>query len=819
MSSKTDRRIGRPRKVGAFATTFLVVLTVWAPSGTAAQQGPGATTVDSVVVEGNRRVEARAITALFGVQEGQSITYRDIQRGIKALVETGQFRDVVVRARGSDATAPVTLVVEVEEQDVVRSIVMNGLESVSAGQVRDTTGLRTGAPLDRQRILDAKAFIRSELSERGIPFAQIEDRVEPVAGGPGEVDIIFDVTEGHRVTVADVRFEGNERLSDGELTGAMSTRPEGFWWFRSGQYDEVELQTDLEERLPSLYRSRGFLDFQVLSDTLVVDPETGKARLEVMIEEGPQYHLGSFEVDGNSRFATEEIRSFFRSEEGGVFQSLGIGGGDGNLTGEVFDAEEFNAAMQQLMEAYRNEGYLYVEVNPVLQRNPAGEDGVATVDASWEIREGEPAIVNRVGITGNEYTYEWVIRNQLSILPGDVYSQDRLIRSYQSISSLGFFEEPLPFPDIQPLENGDVDIMFNVQEKQTGSVNFGTSVGGGVGLSGFIGYEQPNLFGQAKSGSLRWDFGRYLNSFEMSYSDPALFQSRVSGSLSLFNSRDRFFQFSTGRRRRIGTNVSIGFPWPDSRDSRVSVGYGISRTKYELFSDVDDTSLFGLPPGVQSQLTLGVTRQTLDHPLFPTVGSRQNVNVELNGGVLGGDGDFTRILADGTWWVPAGRIGGDQTPNSGIRLALGLTLRGGAVLGNADAFPFDRFWMGGVQFGENLRGYPETAITPVGYVPEGARGVQDIERLGNAFFSLTAEYAVRLSGQVGLGAFFDAGNVWRSPGEIDPTRMFRGAGFGMQIVTPFGPIGLDYAYGFDRATPSGAPDPGWQFHFRMGPGF
>jgi len=767
--------------------------------------------VDSVVVEGNRRVQAQAISALFGIQPGQEITYRDIQRGIKSLVGTGQFRNVTVRARG---TGSATLVVTVDEQDVVRSVVFNGLERVSAGAVRDTAGLTTGAPLNRQRILDAKAFIRAELAERGIPFAQIEDRVEPVPGGPGEVRVIFDVREGNRVTVADVEFTGNTQLSDDALEGVMSTRSEGFWWFRSGSFDELDLGVDLEERLPQLYRSRGFLDFQVVSDTLIVDPETGKARVEVAVDEGPQYRLGSFEVDGNSRFSSEEVRSYFASERGGLLQSLGIGGGSqGNAPGEVFDAEQFNEAMNRVMEAYRNEGYLYVQVNPVLQRSESDE-GVPTVDARWEIIEGQPAIVNRVAITGNEYTYEWVIRNQLFILPGDVYSQDRLIQSYQNVSSLGFFEAPLPFPDIQPLDNGDVDITFNVIEKQTGSVNFGTSVGGGVGLSGFIGYEQPNLFGQAKSGSLRWDFGRYLNSFELSYSDPALLQSQVSGSLSLFNSRDRFFQFSTGRRKRIGADTRFGLPWPNSRRSRIFVGYGISRTQYELFSDVEDTSLFGLPPGVQSQLTLGVTRQTLDHPLFPTVGSRQNVNVELNGGLLGGDGQFTRLLADGTWWVPAGRIGGDQTPGSGIRLALGLTLRGGAVFGNADAFPFDRFWMGGVQFGQNLRGYPETSITPLGFFPERAEGVADIDRLGNAFFSVTAEYAIRLSGQIGMGFFYDAGNVWRNPGDIDPTRMFRGAGFGLQIVTPFGPIGLDYAYGFDKL-----PEPGWQFHFRMGPGF
>lgn len=816
MRLKINRAVRRSRKVAALSATFLVVCALATRPAEAQQQPqPDETVVDSVVVEGHLRVQPGAIIAMFGVQAGQSITYRDIQRGIKSLVGTGQFRDVVVRARGDDPSAPVTLVIQVDEQELIRSVLMDGLESISASQVRDTTGLRPGSPLSQQKILDAKRFIRTELAERGIPFAQIQERVEPAPGSPGEVNVVLEVTEGNRVTVADVQFVGNENVPAADLRGAMATRPEGFWWFKSGRFDEFQFETDLEERLPQLYRSRGFLDFAVVDDTLIVDPETGKARLEVEVDEGPQYRLGEFTVDGNSRFPSDDILAYFRTEEGGLLSSLGIGGRrTSNVEGEVFDAEAFNVAIERVMEAYRNEGYLYVQVNPVLQRHPAEGDEPPTVDASWQIVEGEPAIVNRVAIAGNEYTYEWVIRNQLFILPGDVYSQDRLIRSYQNISSLGFFEAPLPFPDIQPLDNGDVDITFQVVEKQTGSVNFGTSVGGGVGLSGFIGYEQPNLFGQAKSGTLRWDFGRYLNSFEMTYSDPAIFQSMISGSLSLFNSRDRFYSFSTGRRKRIGANTRFGMPWPNSRLSRVFVGYGLSRTSYELFNDVDDQSLFGRPPGLQSQMTLGVTRQTLDHPLFPTTGSRQNVNVELNGGILGGDGDFTRVLADGTWWVPAGRLGGDPgNPTSGIRLALGLTLRGGTVFGNAEAFPFDRFWMGGVQFGQNLRGYDETSITPVGYFSDNARGISDIDRLGNAFFSLTAEYAIRLSGQLGLGAFFDAGNVWRNPGDIDPTRLYRGAGFGLQLVTPFGPIGLDYAYGFDKTTP------GWQFHFRMGPGF
>jgi outer membrane translocation and assembly module TamA len=121
--------------------------------------------------------------------------------------------------------------------------------------------------------------------------------------------------------------------------------------------------------------------------------------------------------------------------------------------------------------------------------------------------------------------------------------------------------------------------------------------------------------------------------------------------------------------------------------------------------------------------------------------------------------------------------------------------------------------MGGVQFGETLRGYDETSITPLGYFPERSRDIADINRLGNAFLATTIEYAIRVSDALSVSSFFDAGNVWSQARDVDPTKLFRGAGFGIQLVTPFGPIGLDYAYGFDKT------DPGWQLHFRMGGGF
>jgi len=792
----------------------LAWLPMWGLSGgdlEAQQQGVPLVRVDSIVVEGNDRLSSPTIVGTLGFQAGSEVTYREIQRGIKALYATGQFEDIRIRAVGA-ATEPVLLVLTVEERDIVRRITISGLEHASESTVRDTTGLRTGQPYSPPKILAAKEFIRSELAKEGIPFARIEERTEPMPDRPGEIHLLLDVAEGNRITVAQLEVQGNEGLSDDQIRDAMNTKPEGFWWFRSGTYDADQFQMDLAQSVPSLYRSRGYLDFQVLSDSLVVDPETGKTRVELLVEEGPRYRLANFSVEGNRHFSTEEIEAYFQTGGGGLLSSLGFGGGGDDS--EFFDAQAFEEAMMQVQQAYSNEGYLYARVDPWMVQLPGEGGEPPSVNVGWRILEGNPAYVNRINIEGNDFTHERVIREKIFVVPGDVYSMQRLISSWQSIGSLGFFETPLPEPRIDADEQtGDVDITFAVRERQTGSINLGTAVGGGTGVSGFLGYDQPNLFGQAKQGHLRWDFGAYISSFTLTYTDPSLYQSLVSGTISLFSTRDRFFQFRTGRRKRTGFSLQLGFPIPWSLRTRVFAGYSLAQTDYRLYQDVDDTSLFGLPPGTQSTFSLGITRTTLNHPIFPTSGSKQSINTQFNGGILGGDGTFTKHMADAAWYVPAGQFGGSEPGSRPIQLTLGLTIQAGAIFGNVDRFPFDRFWMGGVQFGQQLRGYDETSITPLGYFPERSGDLNDLSRLGNAFLLITPEYAIRFNDNLSLSAFLDAGNVWSDPRDADPSKLFRGAGLGVQLVTPFGPIGLDYAYGFDKTSP------GWQLHFRMGPGY
>jgi len=783
-----------------------------------AERASAQAVVGSVEVTGNRRVPIDQILNVINLRSGDTVVASDIDRAMRRVLATGQFSDLDVFVVGdsADASIPVTLRFALVERPVISAIEFRGLENVRTSVVRDTVGLQVGQPYNPDKAQRAIALTRQMLAEKGYRLLAMEHRVEPMPGRPDDFRLVFEAEEGGRVAIAGIDFVGNESFSDDELRDVLGTKTEGFLWFRTGTFSEEALQDDLRGSLPQFYASNGFLDFAILGDSLEVDSETGKGRLIIEVAEGEQYRLAEFDVRGSSRFPSEDLRRYFEQRRTGLLSGFGLGGArdEGTRAGEVFDLVAFQQATMDVQRLYNNQGYLYAQVNPVIERVPADSTGQPGVRAAWEIAEGNPASVRRVEIVGNTFTHENVIRNQILMIPGDIYSEDLLIQSYRRVGATGFFEMPMTVPRMEETGTGDVDIIFEVKEKQTGSVNFGTSLGGSLGLMGFLGYDQPNLFGRAKSGHLRWEFGKYSNNFEASYSDPAILDTWISGSLSLFNSTDRFFTFSEGRRRRTGASARVGLPLPwDRRYSRFSVGYSLSRTSYENFEDNDTESLFSLPPGVQSTVTLGVSRMALDHPMFPTVGSRQEIEASLSGGPLQGDGNFQSYTASGAWYVPVGSLGGGSGPGQRtVRFTLGLSMEAGALFGDASRFPFDRFWMGGVQFGRPLRGYDETTITPRGFIPKDAQGVPLTERFGDAFLRLSAEYAVRFGDNISLGVFYDAGNVWREPAQMDPTRLMRGAGAGIMIVTPFGPLGLDYAYGFDKDRP------GWQLHFKFGQG-
>jgi outer membrane protein insertion porin family len=777
------------------------------------QAPPPGFVVEAIEVRGAARVSPDLVQTAAGIRPGATLTPQAVQDVIRRLAATRQYESVQVFVRGADAGRG-TLVLDVRERPLLAEVRFEGLRSLSASTVRDTAGLAPNTPLDPQRVAAARKLVRDMLASRGIQLVSIDTTMTPVENG---YRLTFNVREGNRLTIAEVAFEGNQAFSDGTLRGAMRTRPEGFLWFRTGRFDREAFAEDLRKNLPEFYGSHGYIDFAVVGDTLIVDPETGKARLVVRVEEGAQYRLGEFNVQGNSRFPTEVLSSIFTTQRRSVL-GLPFGGNREREEGEVFDSRALAAAAQEIEQLYRNEGYLFAQVIPSSERIRPEGGGTPRVNVTLSVSEQQPFYIREIAFEGNTNTHEAVIRERLWIIPGDVYNEQRVIQSYQSVAGLGFFEVPMATPRIEPRpELGVVDITFVVKEKQTGSVNFGTVFGGGAygdnrsRVAGFIGFQQPNLFGQGKNASLRAEYGYGRSTLEASYTDPALWGSRNSASVSIFRSGDRFVRFGNGRRLRTGGSFQFGFPVPGSLRTRAFVGYSLSRTEYTSADENCDlgnnTSIFCLPDAVGSTLSLSLTRDTKNHPMFPTAGTRQSLSVEQTGGPLGGSGNYQKVFTQAEWWVPTGRLG--SAPRAPT-MALGLTGRAGAIFGDVGLFPFERFYVGGVMWGQPLRGYQESSIGPRGY-DRTCNSNLELRCLGDAFFTVTGEYALRLTDALSVSAFGDAGNVFGSVGEFNTARLFRGAGVGATLVTPFlGAIGIDAAYGFDR------PTPGWEFHFKMG---
>lgn len=780
-----------------------VLLLVGGPAALPAQTQL-ATIVDSIVVEGSSRLTPAQIIGTAGLVVRQPVNYRDIQRAVTALFRTGQFDDVTVLQRA--VADRLLLIVRVKERPLLERWAVRGVERLSEGSVKDRVRLVEGRPLDRNAVEQSRAGIDSLYSESGYYAAEIATLELPQENG--KIRIVFDVTEGSRVAISQVVVQGNEKFSDKTVVSHMDTRPEGFWWFQRGEYDEAKLDQDLRERLPGWYADQGFVDFQVTGDSLEADSAGGKAVLHLGVEEGERYAVGAFDIEGNRRFSRDELLMLY---------PFGPIGPTGTPAGppRPFNRSEWQSATENVQNIYANNGYIYASVEPVETRRTLA-DGRQVIDLHWRIREGQPATINKVEIVGNDVTHERVIREAIVMLPGDLFSRERLIRSYQNVSNLGFFQQPLPSPDVQPSENGvDVDITFRVEERRTGNINFGASLGQGTGVGGFLGLEEPNLFGKGKRGRLQWQFGKNINDFTLSYSDPSIRESRISGTVSVFDSRARFTVGDLGRRKQTGGSVQFGFPFLGSRYTRVFTSYSFQRIRYTEGS-ADLRARFSCTSCTRSSLGTSVLRDTRVGLPFATGGAFTQVSGELNGGVLGGTGNYRKVDLEGRWYTPLGSMGGGGQLGAGVQFVLGITAKSGFIFGDAGPFFTELYSLGGVQFGVPLRGYDEFAITPNGFDPQASGNRASPDAFGKSYAAFTVEAGARVSQSLYLSTFFDAGNVYRTSRQWDPTRLFRGAGFGAAVISPLGPIGVDLGYGFDRVDGQGNPEPGWQLHFKLG---
>jgi outer membrane protein insertion porin family len=735
-----------------------------------------------IEVEGSTLLDPDRVAALSGLPGTTFLTPRAMQEAIRALWRTNLFDDIAIVARSAPGGA--LAVITVQEAPVITGIELQGDDEVDEKDILGKIPFKVGDRMLENRLHQAAFDIEKLYEEKGYYLADVS--MVPTRPDADSTAVEVRIDEGRKVKIAEIRFLGNQAFSGDRLRDALETEVEGFWFWQDGEFDEAKWSADISQQLPAFYGEHGYIDMEIVSDSMSVNSEDGTMRLFVTLDEGQPYRAGTVAIEGNSRFSQSDLRRFLRLEPGAVFNTRAV--------------EETQADLQNL---YADDGYIYAQVQPVRRVRPDS----TIVDLTWQIREGNPAEIHHIAIRGNTVTHESVIRRHLFVEPGERFRRTDVRNSLLALEGLGFFEPGIvPTTRVADEESGDIDLTFEVEERRTGSLTLGAAVGGGTGLSGFLGYEQPNLFGQAKSGRVRWEFGSRNNNLEFGYTEPVFMGTKTSLSTSFFNINQRYIGTSF-RQEALGGNLRLGTPLPWDEASRLFYGYTWQRIDLEA-TDGDDSRFRGEYPRTESSVSLSLVRDTRLPRLHPIQGARHSLGADVAGGIFGGTVGFHKYELESSWFAP--------TIND--RTVLNLSIKAGGIDDTGFVPLTEQYILGGVQYpSQGLRGYPENrvGVHTAGNIFRDAEGQTDDR--GNAFLLMTAEHFVKITDTIYTSVFYDAGNVWNQFRDVTFADLKRGAGVGVQIDLPgFGPMGLDYAYGFDRLDASGNSDPGWQLHFRFG---
>jgi outer membrane protein insertion porin family len=763
-------------RLASLGVACLVLLT----AVTAVAQYSGPPTIAEIEVVGALTVGPSQVRSWAGLKEGDVVTADAVSEAIRNLFATQKFSDVFIYEQ--DAVGGLKLIINLREFPRIRSIRFEGQKKVKEKDLRQAFPLHVGQfanPAVTRRELKP---LRELYYEKGYYNVAIHTD-STVTDANNMQDLVVSITEGSKVKVQTISFEGNDRISDGDLKGAMKQGTRGF--LRSGTFKKQQFEED-RQRIAAHYRNNGYLDATVTDVELNFREDREKLDLVIHVVEGEQYVIGDVHWEGNTVFDDLAVADLIWMEKG-----------------KVFKEDQYLNTLTELQQVYADRGYIYITVDP--QRDIVGQ----TVNVNFTFIEGQPASVNDIQVEGNDKTFDKVILREMRIFPGDRFSNTRIQATIRDIFQTGYFEDIQP--DIRPVPNGDVDMILKVKEKQTGQFMFGMAYSAETALSGFIQVAETNFRGRGQNLGLTWQFGSRRRYVDISFTEPWFRGTPTLVGADIF---DRYqYNYDDFYESRVrGFSVRLGRRIPGTRYSRAGLRYELSQTRlgnfsqsYIRFLDDLEESLGSsdLPwqrldqvdwPQLKSSIRLSLNRNSTDNPFFPTGGSKTSYSLEWAGGFLGGQIEFQEHLLSHSYY--------QSLPGK-----FALHLRGffGFLHGleSGDDVPdWERYRLGGNRL-YPLRGYKDLEVVPRG----------NPSFIGGRYFTIfNTEILYPVTRAIQLLTFLDMGDVWNSFSEADMAHLRKGAGFGIRVEVPMmGKIGFDYGYGFDRV--GGAR---WEPHFTMG---
>jgi outer membrane protein insertion porin family len=608
---------------------FNVVLATPAPGV------PGLDAVDAIAevrVRGNRRIESDAILARIASKPGSPFRPAQIARDINEVHTLGFFRNIrVLTEDGPDGRI---LIFEVEENPVVRQISISGNDNLESDKIRDILTLTTGSTLDHPLLFENRQRIEALYRAEGYYLAEVSFDIESLAEASIAID--FQVQENEKLKLRKISFEGNEFFDDGDLTEEFQTKTWKFyslatsWFDSSGTYSEPRCIQDLRS-VEKKYTDAGFLQVDIGQPDVI--PSEDGLTVVVPVAEGRRINVGKIEVTGDSTVDIETLRYKLELHEG-----------------DIFNRSHLTEDISALTEHYQDRGFYFAQVTPLSNLSEVSE----VVDITFDVRKGPLYFIRQVEIEGNTITVDPVIRREIPIVEGQLYSQRAVLLARTRVERLGYFEE-VDF-QVEPTEEPDqLDLKVSVVERPTGSFSFGAGFSSQDGLVLTGSLSQTNLFGRGYGANLSLDIGRRTQRFFLSVNDPYFMGTTFSLGTTISRTNLNFDSFE---QEQIGADIFLGHALSEDNRTR-----GFLRYSFNLRKLAEDTRVNGaavifrevLQDVISSSMAgLSVLQDTRDDRLAPTSGRR--LALSLDGAGLGGFSKFVRLEARGAWFLGAPRF-------------------------------------------------------------------------------------------------------------------------------------------------------------------
>lgn len=766
---------------------LLAIVTIFSSNAQAPAENQGPIIKDIVVeTVGAPSITKERVLANLATKVGQPYSERMAEQDVRALYATGGVSNVRLFAEPLGEGVKVTVLLQ--GRPVIEEVIIEGAEQVPLARVRRDVKTKPGDVVDEEKIEADRQKILTTYEDRNYTQVDVQYRIQDIPG-KNRSRIIFSITEGPKLVVRKITFVGNDSVLAKDIRAVMKTKTEDILTFftKSGRLIPSQIEED-RAAIRTLYQNRGFADVEV-SEAKTEPLKKDGVELTFTIQEGTQYKVKQVALEGVNIVPQPEVLAKMKM-----------------LGGQLFTPKGMGDDIKALRDFYGSRGYVDMIVKPEVL--PAGP---GSVDVQYHVEEGVQSYLNLVNIQGNTRTKDRVIRRELLVKPGDLFDTTLVDVSKKRLENLNYFSRV----DTQPSDTivpGRKDLNLIVEEKRTGSFNFGAGFSTIDSLIGFAELQQsnfdltnwPNFTGGGQRFRIRAQYGLQRSDFVVSLTEPYFLGYKVSTGVEAyyrnanflsavyaqenlgvaFQARKQLWRALTGRAEYRIENVKI-------------YDIGSNTGTYENYGDVISQSAGTYS---KSAVTGGLVWDTRDSLFLTRKGELIEFTAFTGGGAIGGTvKDYGLSLEAAKYfplpWDMIFLTKGQLAVTDGLGSSSSSNYGGGVPI-------FDRLYLGGAN---NMRGFNFREVGPMDSQGNPIGG----NSLGYITFELTFPIITRVRGAI----FTDAGFVNANSYDFGTAGANVDVGIGVRLDLPIGPVRVDYGIPVVYDEFNGPPG---KFQFNIG---